>query len=234
MLRKSTNQLSIKPKMSDSVKLTIVCVTTVLMAVAFYAVYHFGVRAGHAQYEQDRTVISQLNETVKGVRRELSEAEQNMIFAQRQQQIQQEAYKQMSSAYASSEQKNRYLGSRLDFYRSIISPEDGQSGPSIQGLDYRLEEGQILFDIILVQAIKHKHQVRGTLTAQLYLGDNVIGQWPDSSPRSVSYQYFQQVSGVIESDQVSENARIKIKLDLSDGAFIERWFNIKSEIKAQS
>ena len=51
------------------------------------------------------------------------------------------------------------LGSRLDFYRSIISPEDGQSGPAIQDLEPTYENGVLSFDVTLVQAIKHKHQV---------------------------------------------------------------------------
>jgi len=228
MLRRSTNELSIKPKMSESAKLAIVVISGLLLVAALYFTYNKGVHSGHQQYEQDRAVIAQLNQTIQGLRGDLTKAEETKIFAQRQQQIQVEAYKQMSNAYAASEQKNQYLGSRLDFYRSIISPEDGQSGPSIQGFDYRIEQDAINFDVTLVQAIKHKNQVRGSLMLQLFDGDDLVGQWPETNSRSISYQYFQQVSGSFSVGQLPQNARIKAKLSLRDGNSIERWFDIKA------
>ena len=134
-----------------------------LVLALVYFVYGHGMRSGHARYEQDQAMIGQLKETLANVRKELTVSQEGLIFSKRQQQIQEEAYTQMSKAYANSEQKNSVLGSRLDFYRSIISPEDGQSGPAIQDLKHSYNDGKLSFDITLVQAIKHKHQVPGNL-----------------------------------------------------------------------
>ncbi len=189
-----------------------------------YFVYDKGVRSGHAKYEQDQALVAQLNQSIGEVRQNLSVAEENLIISKRQQQIQEEAYKQMSKAYANSEQKNSVLGSRLDFYRSIISPEDGQSGPAIQELKHVFADGKLNFDITLVQAIKHKHQVRGNLRVTLYESELVSAQWPLSSDRSVNYQYFQQVSGSIEKPELAEDAKLKVELTLQDGTKLERSF----------
>ncbi len=228
MIRNSTNQISIKPRVSTKVKVIAAIVATLIFLSLVYLSYGFGVRSGHNQYEQDSALITQLNSTINGLQNDLDKSQQQIIFSDRQKQIQEEAYKQMSAAYASSEQKNRYLGSRLDFYRSIISPEGGQSGPAIQAIEYRKEDGltgsDIAFDVTLVQAIKHKVNVTGNLVIELYDGDTKVSQWPKNEPRSVNYQYFQQISGVFESVEKSENASIKVVLSLRDGASLEKSF----------
>jgi len=226
MIRKSTNELLIKPKVSPPARIAALTAAILLTALVIFFAYNQGIKSGHLQYEQDRDLIKQLNSNIVDLRQDLSDSEQNLIVAERHKQIQEEAYKQISAAYASSEQKNRYLGSRLDFYRSIISPEDGQTGPAIQSLEMREESSNVMFDVTLVQAIKHKHQVRGNLRVSLYAGDELLGEWPESGPRSINFQYFQQISGVIESATLSENARMKAELQLQDGELIERWFSV--------
>lgn len=221
MIRNSTNEISIKPRVSNQAKVISLVFALLVLAALVYFAYYFGVRSGNSQYEQDEVLIKQLNGTISTQQTSLDTAEQQLIFAQRQKQIQEEAYKQMSAAYASSEQKNQYLGSRLDFYRSIISPEGGESGPAIQAIDYRQESANIAFDITLVQAIKHQANVTGDIVVELLNGESVISQWPESGGRSVNYQYFQQISGVFESATTLENASIKVTLNLRDGTSIE-------------
>ncbi len=226
MLRKATNDLSIRPKMSSTVLMTIVVAGLFLFIVGLYLAYTQGVKSGHNRYESDRASIDQLRQEVSQVTLDLGKAQEALTFAQRQKQIQEEAYKQINKAYVNSEQKNAVLGSRLDFYRSIISPEDGQSGPAIQDLKHAFDGDQLTFDVTLVQAIKHKHQVRGNLTVTLFENDVATGRWPVSSGRSVNYQYFQQVSGSINKTALTDNAKIKVELALQGGEKLERWFNV--------
>jgi hypothetical protein len=226
MIRKSTNDLSIKPKMSRNTLMISLIVGVFSVLALVYFVYGQGMRSGHDRFEQDQAMIAQLNDSIAGLQKDLSVSQEGLIFSKRQQQIQAEAYKQMNKAYANSEQKNSVLGSRLDFYRSIISPEDGQSGPAIQELNHAYDHGKLSFDITLVQAIKHKHQVRGSLKVTLFENDVATAEWPQSSDRSVSYQYFTQVSGAIEKTVIAENAKVKVELQLQDGGVLERWFNV--------
>lgn len=226
MLRKSTNDLSIRPKMSTTTFMVIVVGGIFAAIVALYFAYSKGVEAGHAKLNEDSQSIENLNQTIVSLKDQISVAQQGLSFSQRQQQIQEEAYTQMSKAYSNSEQKNRVLGSRLDFYRSIISPEGGQSGPSIQNLKPSYENGVLSFDVTLVQAIKHKHQIRGNLKVVLVENDIATGQWPSSNSRSVNYQYFEQISGSIERPSLSQNARVRVELQVNGGKNIERWFEL--------
>lgn len=231
MIRKSTNDILIQPKVSPMVRLAAIAVGLLILGAALYFSFNAGIKSGHSQYGQDRDSIVQLNAKVVSLKAELEESNEKMIIAQRHRQIQEEAYKQINAAYAGAEQKTRYLGSRLDFYRSIISPQDGQSGPAIQALTAAQNGSNVTFDLTLVQAIKHKHQVRGTLLVELYTGNQKIGQWPAASPQNINFQYFQQTSGVIEAAQLAENARMHAQLTLLDGTVIERWFDF-SEISS--
>lgn len=233
MLRNATNEISIKPKISRTFFMGITVGGVFALLVILYFAYSYGMQSGHAKYETDQEDIERLNETINDLEQQLKASDENLILAQRQQQIQEEAYKQMSSAYANSEQKNQVLGARLDFYRSIISPEDGQSGPSIQGLKHSYDNGVLSFDVTLVQAIKHKHQVRGNLRVTLLEEDKVLGQWPSGSARSINYQYFQQVSGSIARSSLGDNAKLKVELALQGGESLRRTFDLATETKAK-
>ena len=218
--------------MSSSAVMSLIVGGLFVFFASLYFVYNQGVKSGHARFESDQSSLEQLNQELAEVKLSLKKADESLIFAQRQKQIQEEAYKQINKAYANSEQKNAVLGSRLDFYRSIISPEDGQTGPSIQALEHVYEAGKLSFDITLVQAIKHKHQVRGSMVVTLYENDAATGRWPANSPRSVSYQYFQQVSGVISKTALTDDAKIKVELELQDGNKLERWFKLAPSTQA--
>ena len=201
--------------------------------VALYLAYSRGVEIGHARLDEDAQSISRLNETIAELKEQITVAKQGLTFSQRQQQIQEEAYNQMSKAYSNSEQKNRVLGSRLDFYRSIISPEDGQSGPSIQDLEPSYNDDVLSFDVTLVQAIKHKHQVQGSLKIVLFENDIATGQWPSSSTRSVNFQYFEQISGSIERPNLSQDAKLHVELTVQGGDTLERWFELAELTQAK-
>lgn len=229
MIRNQVNELTIRPKMSSSMVMGVVVAILLALIVVAYFSYAAGKDQGYGDLGSDKVLITELNETVGELRTDLAETQQALTFAQRQQQIQEEAYKQLSKAYSNSEEKNSVLGSRLDFYRSIISPEDGQTGPAIQTVDSVYQDGVLSFDITLVQAIKHKNQIRGTLRASLYQNDELMVQWPLSSARSINYQYFQQVSGSFESAVLSKDAKVKVELTLQSGDKIEGWFPVSQK-----
>jgi len=229
MLRKSTNQISIKPKVSAGVKLAILMASSIVLVLALYLTYDAGINSGNQQLVQDHEMIERLNETILNLETDITTSQQELIVAQRHQQIQEEAYKQISSAYSGAEKKNRYLGSRLDFYRSIISPEDGQAGPSIQSAEVTQNGENISFEVVLVQAIKHKHQIRGNIKIDIYDGQKLLGKWPTTNARNINFQYFQQISGVIEATQLSDNARMRVELQIQGGEKIERWFDISAK-----
>lgn len=226
MLRKPTNELLIKPKVSSNMRLLTIGVIMLTSLAVLYGVFRLGVSSGNQYISRDQQMIGQLNENLEDLRAKLAKSEESLVIAQRQRQIQEEAYKQINIAYASAEKKNKYLGSRLDFYRSIISPESGKVGPAIQSISIKSGADKLGFDVTLVQAIKHKHQVQALLFVELYdENKKLLEQWPNKVGRSVNFQYFQQVSGVFSITQLPANAKIRVSLNLQNDQPIERWFN---------
>jgi hypothetical protein len=226
MISSKNQPFSLKSFISNKQLLLKMVLILIALGWLLYQLYAFGVRSGHIQIEQDRMRINKLTQTVEELRADLDKERREKIFAQRHQQIQEEAYRQMNKAYAGAEQENRYLESRLDFYRSIISPPDGNAGPAIQGFNYELKNGQLEFEVILIQSIKHKHQVRGELLVELYQQDKLIKQWPASGAASVNYQYFQKVNGVIENFRTTGADRILLTLKLREAEPLLRWHQI--------
>jgi len=226
MIRNATNDLTIRPKMSRSVLMSLIVGLLFVFFVGLYLAYKQGVNTGYAKLQKDQGQLNSLRDRLRVVEVDLEKAQEALIFAQRQKQIQEEAYKQLNLAYVNSEQKNAVLGSRLDFYRSIISPEDGQSGPAIQSLSHRFEDGELTFDVTLVQAIDHKRQVRGNLQVTLYENEQATARWPSNSSRSVSFQYFQQITGTLVKSELAANAKLKVEFKLQSGDIIERWFDV--------
>lgn len=227
MLRRPTNELLIKPRVSKKYRALVIAGAVIILLGLLFAAFQYGRHSGNTQLvsDQDRNTI--LKQEVQQLTEQHRASENKLMFAQRQQQIQEEAYKQMSDAYAGAEKKNRYLTSRVDFYRSIISPRNNEKGPRIHDLSYTTTAGQISFDVTLVQSIKHKHQVRATIRAFLVDTDNqVLASWPETSGKTVNFQYFQNASGTFKVSEISEGLKIKVELAVDGGKIIERWFDI--------
>jgi len=196
-----------------------------LFACALLGLFCLGVLFGHNRVIQDYQQIGRLNESNIKLLRESNAAKEQSIFSQRQLQIQEEAYKHLNISYAGLEQKNSYLESRLNFYRSIISPVNGQSGPNIQSLNYRQDGSDVVFDLILVQAIKHETQVSGNLRLKLYQAGQLMAEWPASDTKVINFQYFEQISGVFEGVEIiNDDTKIRVEFILLEGEPILEWF----------
>ena len=225
MLREpSISPLVSKPRVSSKLIMMLIIIGLVLAAVIAYFAYFQGIKKGYKDLETDKLLVEQLSKTVEELKVESESTQQSLVFSERQLQIQEEAYKQLNKAYANSEEKNSVLRSQLDFYRSIVSPADGQSGPAIQALNSDYDSGTLSFDVTLVQAIKHEGQVQGSITVSILDGDDVIGQWPSTSARSVNYKYFQQISGSIEIADLTQANKVKVELKINSGDTVERLF----------
>lgn len=226
MIRKPTSDLTIRPKVSPVMVMALVVIGAFFYFASLYWVHGLGARSANESYDDDKALIAELQADVTRLTNESAQVRETLVFAQRQQQIQEEAYKQMSKAYSNSEQKNAVLVSRLSFYRSILSPQDGQSGPVIHSITHQLENDVLSFDITLVQAIDHKENVQGKLVVELHQGGKMFARWPTNSARSVAYQYFQQVSGTIEQVKIVPDSKLKVSLTLKEGGVLERWFDL--------
>ena len=113
MIRNQSNELTVRPKRSSSTIMVLVVLGLLLIAVVAYFSYFEGFKKGYKDFEGDKVLLQQLSKSVNESKEELSTNQQDLVFAQRQHQIQEEAYKQLSKAYANSEEKNSVLRSHI-------------------------------------------------------------------------------------------------------------------------
>jgi len=219
MIRQATNKVTIRPQVSLKYKLMFAGVALLVLIGSLYASYHIGLKSGHTKYDNDQALIAKLIQEKEG-----------LAQANREMQIHDEAYLQMSNAYESAENKNRYLESRLDFYRSIVSPEGGQVGPVIQHFEHSWNQEGVEFQLTLIQSVKHKHQVRGQVLVELYNDGVSLGRWPENKLMPVNYQYYQELRGEIGVDNLPEDAKIKVSFKVNGGNDLERWFNLRHKV----
>jgi hypothetical protein len=233
MIRQATNKVTIRPEVSFKYKLLFVGVGALVFIGSLYVSYLIGLKSGHSKYDEDQALIAQLIEEKEGLTQQKLGLAGDVAAADREMQIHDEAYLQMSNAYESAENKNRYLESRLDFYRSIVSPEGGQVGPVIQNFEHSWNQKGIEFQLTLIQSVKHKHQVRGKVLVELYNDVESLGQWPEKNLMPVSFQYYQELRGEIVIDNLPEDAKIKVTFEVNDGNDLERWFNLRHGVASK-
>jgi len=88
MIRNSTNDLSIRPKMSRKARMATILGSIIAVVVSLYFAYSSGIKSGNKMLDRDAVMIEQLNGTITDLKQNLSKAEEDKIFAQRQKQIQ--------------------------------------------------------------------------------------------------------------------------------------------------
>lgn len=239
MIRRKTSELLIRPRMSARQRLAMTTIVVIVIVAVLYAVYQFGAQSVQADFVSNRARIAELEKQVAGLNKVNGELQTDLALVERQSQIQVQAYKEVSDAYADVVEKNEFLNRRLDFYRSIISPEDGKAGIKIHDFKIKYAEDgtSLLFDLTLVQSIKHNTNVRAEVVVGLYRnGDKQqpIAVWPEQDGKSVNFKYYEKISDeLIVPDFQNESAEeLSFKVDVNirggKGGDVEKWYPLPS------
>jgi len=257
MLRKSTDELVIKPRLSRPVRLAIALGAAMVVAGVSVAGY-WGGRAmiydnleSQAQ-EIDRlhdrlgetrnlrsnvevrlqTTQQQLDET----RRQLEEAKSSLTKVTRQLQIDQSAYTELRKQLEASNRQISELANELKFYRSIISPADGRSGVRIQEFELSPtdSENRYRYRLILIQALEHESKVKGLVRFEIHGTQDGAARTvrsPDETQGDISaeFKYFQNFTGTLELPAGFMPAEIKVIFEAEDDAVVQRMYPWPSE-----
>ena len=139
-------------------------VAVVLIGAAIYLSYELGrYQSGYSILDHRRQVAdfelqaAELDYTIEELRRQIAILETSR-------EIDRATYAQVEGDLGSLQAQLQASEEELAFYRGIVSPEDGVAGLRIQNLEVRPigPEGRHVLRLMLVQAIIHTDQVRGT------------------------------------------------------------------------
>jgi septal ring factor EnvC (AmiA/AmiB activator) len=188
-------------RLHDPRRFRIVVAAAVLLALLLcFGLYELGQRAGgHSVFKSDqrrqalRAEVAQLQAENQALKDELARVRTSV-------EVDREAQARITDSLAASEARVAELNEELEFYRRIVSPQEGQAGLRVQAFEvipgdmanaYRLK-------LLLVQSPQRSGRAQGQL--DLSLRGTLDGQEASlaleqvaAEPRSFEFLYFQDV-----------------------------------------
>jgi hypothetical protein len=178
-----------------------------IVVSAIYGSYFYGYQKGISDIEGASLLIEDLRDNVKLLKAEGKAFNSELTRSNSESDVQKAAYKELEKAYEQLDKKNEFLNRRVNFYRSILSPEDGISGVRVHTV--KLLEGananEVDFELTLIQSVQHEKEAKVAVEVQLFANrrsSEPISSW-QSSQKDYSFRYSEIVKGSIK---LGENA----------------------------
>ena len=214
MLRKSTNEISIRPKWSRDKKIVVIGLSVLTAIGLLLGSFKVGYRKANFDSVEHGSYITRLERELSSVKSEAKELQQKLAVAQRDSQVQKSAYAEINKTYQKVDDKNEELNRKLNFYRSIITPEDGRSGIKIHDVSTTLNEnGQLGFEVVMIQSIDHSSSKNVSVLIELMESKKArtsIQQWPAVGRKTINLRYSDLIRGIFENVQIKSDMVLKI------------------------
>ena len=212
MTPNSNEQLVIRPKRSRKSKILIASIYLIVFLFAIGSATYLGFRYGANIYDLSARSLADLKESHKQLKsnyEELLLQEAKLVQGQN---VQQAAYIELEKIYELVDQRNEFLNRRVNFYRSILSPDDGISGVRIHNVNLIEEQKTIFFEITLIQSINHERDATAKVYVELYEtkeGRKPLARW-QADNQNFKFKFFETVEGSVVSDKNIDNMFLKI------------------------
>ena len=160
-----------------------------------------------AQLERDRLLNEnqRLSRELREARTEARKYKDDATYAQRSQEIDAEACKQVKTSLTSLQSETADLREQLQFYRGIVSP--GEAGAGLRVYDFKIarnpKSGAYHFDLVLIQSVHHERRIGGRIDVAI---QGILGgarktlqmsEIADGDARNLvfSFKYFEEFGG---------------------------------------
>lgn len=220
-----------------------VAVSAVLFGIGSYALYAYTVSRLPYEWEQleiQRAKLeSERKELVREIRRlrgENSRQAEQIVSLERGMEIDRESVKELQKTLRDMQEDRAAQEEQLAFYRGIVSPEQSRAGLRIYDFEVRDggETGLYLFELILIQAVRHDKTVSGEVAIEITgMHGGVEKRLPLSDVMltrdkrlGFSFRYFQDLNGLFRLPQGFRPSGVNIKVNTAgqDSAGFEQDF----------
>jgi hypothetical protein len=205
MIRNKTDTIVIKTRMSSAFRLFLIIVPLVLFFGGVGAAYFYGHWQSSAKLERMQKSLAELNGRHQLLNERYVEVQDSLVQLKRQLYIDDSAYTQLRSDLEQSNNQLAELRSELKFYRSIISPQEGQQGVRVQEIVIipTVQPRTFAYKLVLIQTLQQGKELSGTVKFTIK-GES------DGEPRTinhpgdgqeelqVNFKYFQSLTGTLE------------------------------------
>lgn len=159
-----------------------------------------------------------LSERLREAQLEKARLREELAYLEKSQQIDHEACQQLRGSLRDMQAQLVDAQEQLAFYRGIVTPEDERKGVRVHDLVVRQDEGEIRWELVLVQGSQRS---TGRVRGQMQL--LVEGTDEDGAPEQVivtgaegesdvlfSFRHFQEFGGVVSFPAGFQPRRIKV------------------------
>ena len=193
----------------------------VLLALAVWGAWELGrYQAGHSRagVAQERAAHGREVADLRRMNQSLRERIQALETSR---EIDREAWREVESSLAGLQEQLQAREQELQFYQSIVSPEDRVPGLRIQRFQVLPQPGsRVLLRMVLVQALRQEERVEGTIAITVTGvrdGEEValaLGELPggDELDLGFSFRYFQDIEQELTLPEGFEPASVQIEL----------------------
>jgi hypothetical protein len=209
----------VKPAYSPRLKMTVAVIFAIVAIVGGAAIYNYGLSSAGFESLIANRAQEGLENSISSLRDENNQLKGSLARAERTLQMDQAAYSELNQSLKQSAAEIAKLREDLNFYRNIISPANKKEGLRIQSLniDKTTEKNKYKYKLVLIQALKHDHLVRGRANIEvsgLQAGKSAKLKFPLKSERKigVNFRYFQEFSGQLKIPGNFQPKDIKIKV----------------------
>jgi len=233
MLRKHTDSIVIRPRVSTRARVVLVAGGVVLLLGLCVAAYWAGRWQSATALATAQSRVGALEQRIQSLDSTNKELAASLAQAERQLQIDKSAYGELSGMLEASNKQIMDLRNEIKFYRSIISPEDGKAGVRIQEFSTFSTDvaGEFRYKLVLTQALQHGKDFQGKVTFEVKGTAGDVARTlplPTRESRSVpiKFKYFQTLSGVLvmPGGMVPREVKVSVSADPRRPPVAEHWY----------
>ena len=139
--------------------------SAVLLAIAAggYLAFELGRIQGGYSLVEATAETREYRATIEELQREVVSLREQIALEETHREVERQAYGDVEANLVSLQQKIQEQRDAIEFYRGIMSPEDGGRGLRVQGvkLSRGADEREYVVRLVLVQLLKHDRAVKG-------------------------------------------------------------------------
>jgi len=196
-------QLVVKPHRPGRARVLAGAIVVAVL-VAGYVLFEFGRHEGGFDTLEARSQHQGLQTRIAELSAENEELRQKVALLETSRGVDREAYSQVEGTLGDLQRQLQEQREELDFYRTIVTPSDGQSGLRIQELSLSpgAQASAFRLHLVLVQAAQHDQVISGVVNLSVdgaqagkpvsYALGRLVSD-ADAVPMGFSFRYFQNL-----------------------------------------
>lgn len=213
-----------------------------VFAVGAYALYSYTI--SRLPYEWERLEVERtklegerkdLVRRIRQLKEENRKQAEKIVSLERGVEIEKESAKELQSSLRDMQEQLAAQEEQLAFYRGIVSPDQSKAGVRIYDFQVRDggEPGLFLFDLILIQAVRHDKSVSGQVSVEFRgMRNGAESRLPlqkisvaQDGQLTFSFRYFQDLSGAFRLPRGFRPSAVHVKVNADGtGAVVEQDF----------